>query len=206
LKNDFEINEFIEEWYKIASKQAPIPTPNEAFKPRLNQKRAIDSEYAKTSTPNSLEPIQEPKQPNFQYFSKEAMVTIIIAFTSFFLITKAESIQFFINTNTNWPLITFILTLLVAIGAGTYLYHTGELEVLRRRLQPYFSIEAIITIIITFSFYLLITKAESIQFFINTNTNWSLIALILILLMGIGSGAYLYQTGELELLRRRLQR
>jgi hypothetical protein len=32
-------------------------------------------------------------------------------------------------------MIAIILVLLIAIGAGAYLYHTGELENLRRRLQ-----------------------------------------------------------------------
>jgi hypothetical protein len=39
------------------------------------------------------------------------------------------------KSTTNWAMIAIILVLLIAIGAGAYLYHTGELENLRRRLQ-----------------------------------------------------------------------
>lgn len=39
------------------------------------------------------------------------------------------------KTTTNWAMIAIILVLLIAIGAGAYLYHTGELETLRKRLQ-----------------------------------------------------------------------
>lgn len=39
------------------------------------------------------------------------------------------------KTTTNWAMIAIILVLLIAIGAGAYLYHTGELENLRKRLQ-----------------------------------------------------------------------
>ena len=39
------------------------------------------------------------------------------------------------KSTTNWALIAIILILLIAIGAGAYLYHTGELETLRKRLQ-----------------------------------------------------------------------
>lgn len=39
-----------------------------------------------------------------------------------------------------------------------------------------------------------------------STTNWALIAIILVLLIAIGAGAYLYQTGELETLRKRLQK
>ncbi len=39
------------------------------------------------------------------------------------------------KSTTNWALIAIILVLLIAIGAGAYLYHTGELETLRKRLQ-----------------------------------------------------------------------
>jgi hypothetical protein len=39
-----------------------------------------------------------------------------------------------------------------------------------------------------------------------TTTNWAMIAIILVLLIAIGAGAYLYQTGELEALRKRLQK
>jgi S-layer protein (TIGR01567 family) len=39
------------------------------------------------------------------------------------------------KSTTNWAMIAIILVLLIAIGAGAYLYHTGELETLRKRLQ-----------------------------------------------------------------------
>lgn len=39
------------------------------------------------------------------------------------------------KSTTNWAMIAIILVLLIAIGAGAYLYHTGELEALRKRLQ-----------------------------------------------------------------------
>jgi len=39
------------------------------------------------------------------------------------------------KSTTNWAMIAIILVLLIAIGAGAYLYHTGELENLRKRLQ-----------------------------------------------------------------------
>jgi S-layer protein (TIGR01567 family) len=39
------------------------------------------------------------------------------------------------KSQTNWALIGLVLVLLIAIGAGAYLYKTGELEGLRKRLQ-----------------------------------------------------------------------
>jgi hypothetical protein len=39
------------------------------------------------------------------------------------------------KAETNYALIAIILVLLIAIGAGVYLYRTGELERLRKRLQ-----------------------------------------------------------------------
>ncbi|VVB64488.1 S-layer protein [uncultured archaeon] len=39
------------------------------------------------------------------------------------------------KSTTNWAMIAIILVLLISIGAGAYLYHTGELETLRKRLQ-----------------------------------------------------------------------
>jgi hypothetical protein len=39
------------------------------------------------------------------------------------------------KAGTNYALIAIILALLIAVGAGVYLYRTGELEKLRKRLQ-----------------------------------------------------------------------
>jgi S-layer protein (TIGR01567 family) len=39
------------------------------------------------------------------------------------------------KAETNWAMITLILVLLIAIGAGAYLYKTGDLEKLKERLQ-----------------------------------------------------------------------
>jgi hypothetical protein len=39
------------------------------------------------------------------------------------------------KSKTNWALIALILVLLIAIGAGAYLYKSGELEGLKKRLQ-----------------------------------------------------------------------
>ena len=48
--------------------------------------------------------------------------------------TKAE-LSTVEKAQTNFALIALILVILIAIGAGAYLYKTGELEKLRQRLQ-----------------------------------------------------------------------
>jgi S-layer protein (TIGR01567 family) len=55
------------------------------------------------------------------------------------------------------------------------------------------------------TYRLSVDDKETIVTVEKAQTNWALIALILVLLIAIGAGAYLYKTGELEGLRKRLQ-
>jgi S-layer protein (TIGR01567 family) len=55
------------------------------------------------------------------------------------------------------------------------------------------------------TYRLSIDKQETIVTVEKAQTNWAMIALILVLLIAIGAGAYLYKTGELEGLKKRLQ-